>query len=88
MLGFRSEFGTHTQAALAGWKFPASFGDLMTALHYRAFLFANTEEKSRHKVEVPMPWLSDDERSGVADVSDEERAQIEAFMDEMSAIPE
>lgn len=81
--GFSNEFGSHIQAALSGWNYPASYADVITALHYRDFLRVHVEERERASVEVPLPWDARDER-----FTAEEVAEVDEFLASVSAIPE
>lgn len=84
--GFLREWGTHTQAAVSGWKFPASYGDVMVALSYRAYLIAHSEEKERGRVSVPLPWPSPSEAAASVQVTDEEMDAALARLEQVSAI--
>lgn len=78
--GFMVEFGTHTQAARSGWAFPATFGELISARHYRDFLLSVVDEKDRRSVSVPFPWSVD------APASAAEIAAAEAALARVTAI--
>lgn len=79
----RLDMGSHLFAALAGWAWPASYGELVGALHYAAFLAVNTDEKKGSAPTVPFPWSA----SGAGEVvSAEERRVAEENLAARSAI--
>lgn len=79
----RSVMGSHLFAALAGWSWPASYGELMGALQYAAFLAVNTDSKKGKAPEVPFPWSA----VGADEVvSAEERRVADEYLAAHSAI--
>lgn len=79
----RADMGTHLFASLAGWSWAASYGDVVSALHYAAFLAAHTDESKGKAPSVPFPWAAE----GAAEVvSAEERRVAEEYLAERSAI--
>lgn len=82
MRRLRADVGSHLFAALAGWSWPATYGELIGALHYAAFLAAHTDQK-KTRVEVPFPWT---EREARAVVSAEERRVAEEYLATRTAI--
>ena len=85
--GFQLEWGTHTHAAVNGWFIPATYGEVMAALHAADFKYANTEEKDHHKIQMLFPWTPA-ESAGAPAVTEEELAVINARLDRVSAIPD
>jgi hypothetical protein len=68
------EFGSHLNAGLHGWKFAASYGEVMGAIHASAFVNANRDQKKQPKpFELPMPWVAG---APAESVSKEERAAL------------
>lgn len=79
----RLDMGSHIFASLAGWAWPASYGELVGALHYAAFLSVHTDEKKGRAPVVPFPWSA----SGADEVvTAEERRVAEEYLAARSAI--
>ena len=72
--------GSHLFAAQAGWSFTATYGELMEALHYDAFLKAHFEPS---KEGVLFPWTH---QTGQEAVTDEERRQGAEYLARHTAI--
>ncbi|MHA3682782.1 hypothetical protein ACXR2W_00775 [Leucobacter sp. HY1908] len=72
--GLLREFGSQLFSAMSGWAFTASYGELIGALHYRAFMKSAFEEGADA---VPFPWSVD---AGQEVVSAEERRIAEEYL--------
>lgn len=84
MRELRSEVGSHLFASLADWSFSASYGELVGALHYAAFIAAHTDEKRRRSTSVTFPWSK--QAAVTEEVSAEDRVRAEEYLAAHSAI--
>lgn len=73
--------GSHYFAARQGWSFVSSYGELMTAMHFAAFLNGYRKE-SDGPAPVPFPWS---QAAAEEQISDAEREHFRAELKRRSA---
>lgn len=75
------EWGSHLSAAIGGWDFPATYGEVVAALHLETALNQFRKENSKPAT-VLMPWRNEQKRP---QVTPEELAELERQLEQRSA---
>lgn len=72
------EFGSHYQAALAGWSFPITYGEFVAAIHAEATL-NSMRPKGAAPVSLPLPWERGSITQADRDLAAEQLAEMTAI---------
>lgn len=75
------EWGSHLSAAIAEWSFPATYGEIVGAMHLETVLNQFRKEGSKPST-VLMPWP---DKSAAPKVSPEEFAELSRQLEARSA---